>query len=218
MSTTVTENVYNLIILDESGSMESIKSSIISGFNELVQSIRRAQSEFPGQSHFISLVTFSDDKTNFLLWNEPVSKLEYINEETYRPNCSTPLYDAIGRSVRRMKEVLPSHTKSGVLVTILTDGEENASREFTGPQIREMIDSLKTSDWTFTYIGANHDVEAAARKMAIKNTLNFKASETGVEDMFGREMNARMAYYQKRFEGLDVTGDFYQREEEDNKK
>ena len=117
-----------------------------------------------------------------------------------------------------MKEVLPSHTKSGVLVTILTDGEENSSREFTGPQIREMIDSLRTSDWTFTYIGANHDVEAAARKMAIKNTLNFKASETGVEDMFGREMNARMAYYQKRFEGLDVTGDFYQREEEDNKK
>ena len=78
MSNETNRNIYNLIILDESGSMESIKSFIISGFNELVQGTKSIQEESPEQQHLISLVSFNTSGIKYLLWNEPVSKLEPI--------------------------------------------------------------------------------------------------------------------------------------------
>jgi hypothetical protein len=71
MSNETNRNIYNLIILDESGSMESIKPFIISGFNELVQGTKKIQEESPEQQHLISLVSFNTGGIKYLLWNEP---------------------------------------------------------------------------------------------------------------------------------------------------
>ena len=69
-------NVFNLIILDESGSMDSIKSATINGFNEVVQTVKGVEKQFTEQEHFISLVTFNGLGVKTLLWNEPVAKLD----------------------------------------------------------------------------------------------------------------------------------------------
>ncbi|MCC7233268.1 MAG: VWA domain-containing protein [Bacteroidia bacterium] len=186
--------VYNLIILDESGSMESIKNPTIRGFNELVQTIQEIERKFSDQKHFTSLVTFNSSGRKQVLWNMGTDKLKPLSNDTYQPGFGTPLYDAIGHSVIQLEKCFPRNITPNVLVTILTDGEENASHEFSGPQIKAMIEKLKKNSWTFTYIGANHDVEAAAQNISIGNSLSYSPDFNGVEKMFSKEMNARMNF------------------------
>lgn len=201
--------VFNLIILDESGSMQLIKQATINGFNEVVQTIKGIEKQFPEQEHFISLVTFNGLGIKTLLSVQPVTTLMEIDERTFLPDASTPLFDAIGFSLTnlvREVEKIPEHI---VLVTILTDGEENSSREFSGSTIKKMIDDLSMKNWTFTYIGANHDVVDFAMKISITNTMSFQANETDMKRMFDREKAARMSYSRKIRDKEDFKNKFY---------
>ncbi len=206
--------VFNLIILDESGSMQSLKEATISGFNEVVQTIKGVEQQFPEQEHFITLVTFNGLGIKTLLFNEPVKKLESIDGEKYQPDSMTPLFDAMGSSMLRLRKVTDSLTAYNVLVTILTDGQENASREFSGESIKKMIDELSMKNWTFTYIGANHDVVDFALKISITNTMSYQANEADMKQMFDKEKRARMNYSQKIRDQQDFKKGFY--DEEDN--
>lgn len=206
--------VHNLIILDESGSMESIKSSIISGFNELVQSIKGIQEQFPEQEHFISMVSFNSSGNKMMHFNDPVSKLNFIDASNYKPNACTPLYDAMGFSLSKLKQYLENKMEYNVLVTILTDGEENASKEFTGIAIKNLIDELSLGNWTFTYVGADHDVEKMAKSLSIKNTMTFDKNKGDIQRMFKEDRSGRVAYSRKIGEGLDFKEDFYEKKGE----
>lgn len=201
--------VYNLIILDESGSMESIKRPTISGFNEVVQTIKGVEQQFPDQEHFITLVSFNGLKINTILFNELVSKLEEIDENKYQPNSGTPLFDAMGFSMTKLRAEVQKETNYNVLVTILTDGEENASKEYNGKSIKKLIDDLKLNNWTFTYIGANHDVEKFAQTISITNTMTFQANEADMRAMFDKEKRARVKYSSKISKKESVSDDFY---------
>jgi hypothetical protein len=97
------------------------------------------------------------------------------------------------------------------LVTILTDGEENASREYNGKSIKKLIDELKLNNWTFTYIGANHDVEKFAQSISITNIMKFQATNAGIKEMFMKEKKARFSYSSKLSKGEDVSDDFYEK-------
>jgi uncharacterized protein YegL len=208
--------VHNLIILDESGSMESIKKTIIQGFNEIVQTVKGIEKEFPEQEHFISLVTFNGLGQKILHFIDPVNKLEQIDDTRYKPNASTPLYDAIGFSINKLKQVLEQQTDYNVLVTILTDGEENASKEYSGNDIKKLIEELKLNRWTFTYIGADHDVEKIAFSISITNTMTFTKNEADMKNMFAKEKSARSKYSAKIRMNEETSNDFY--EPEDPKK
>jgi len=201
--------VHNLIILDESGSMESIKKTIIQGFNEIVQTVKGIEKEFPEQEHFISLVTFNGFGNKILHFIDPASRLEQIDEKRYQPNASTPLYDAMGFSFAKLRQVVENLTDYNVLVTILTDGEENASLEYTGSAIKKLIEELKLKRWTFTYIGADHDVEKFATSISITNTIHFEKNEANMKAMFVRENSSRANYSQKIREKKDTSNDFY---------
>ena len=204
--------VHNLIILDESGSMESIKKSIIEGFNEIVQTVKGIQKNFPEQEHFISFVTFNGLGTKVMHFNEPVDKLQLIDENLYKPDASTPLYDAMGFSFARLKQLLESKTEYNVLVTILTDGEENASKEYSGAAIKKIIDKLKLNHWTFTYIGTDHDVERFAASISITNTMVFSKNEAGMRAMFVKEGKARSKYSENIRMKKDTAMEFYEEE------
>ena len=201
--------VHNLIILDESGSMESIKKMIIEGFNEIVQTVKGIEKQFPEQEHFISLVTFNGLGQKLLHFIDPVSKLESIDDKRYRPDASTPLYDAMGYSFAKLHQVVENLTDYNVLVTIMTDGEENASQEYTGIAIKKLIEELKLKRWTFTYIGADHDVEKFAASISITNTIHFEKNEANMKAMFAQESNSRSNYSQKIREKKDTSDDFY---------
>lgn len=202
--------VHNLIILDESGSMGSIKKTIIQGFNEIVQTVKGIEKEYPEQEHLISMVTFNGLGRKTLHFADPVAKLEMIDDSRYQPDADTPVYDAIGFACTKLRRVLGNSTDYNVLVTILTDGEENASKEYNGTAIKNLIGELKNNNWTFTYIGTDHDVEKFAMSISIENTATFSKDEAGIKAMVARESEARSNYSKNIREKKDTKGGFYE--------
>ena len=184
--------IFNLIIIDESGSMISIKKEAIDNVNETIQTIRSAQKKHEEQEHYISLVSFNNEvKTIYDCL--PISEIQEINEDTYLPNCYTALYDAIGSSVNSLRKKVSQEDK--VLITIITDGYENVSEEYNGIAIKSLIEELKSKGWVFAYIGANHDVEQVAATISISNTIKFEQTSLGTQNMTGRLNRCRNHLY-----------------------
>lgn len=140
------QRVFNLIILDESGSMSSIAGQAISGLNEVFQTIGKAQKEHLGQQHFISFVTFNSTKIRTVFDRQAVRSDKEIMWTDYMPNSCTPLYDAMGESLSKLKKHVGDDDV--VLVTIITDGYENASREYSGHDIKRLVAELKEKGWS----------------------------------------------------------------------
>ncbi len=201
--------VHNLIILDESGSMDSIKTNIIQGFNELVQTIHGIEKQFTDQEHYITLISFNGMGQKLLHFTDPASRLKHINDKSYQPDASTPLYDAMGFGINKLKQFLQDKTDYNVLVTILTDGEENASKEYKGSSIKQLVEELKQNNWTFTYIGTDHDVEKFAASLSIQNVMSFEKDAEGITDMFQKDRNARMIYSDRLHRHEDVSMNFF---------
>jgi uncharacterized protein YegL len=201
--------VHNLIILDESGSMRSIKESIIAGFNELVNSIHGIETQFPDQEHFITFISFNGQGQKLHHLAEPAASLKTINDKNYFPQSTTPLFDAIGFAVQKLEHVLRDVDDYNVLVTILTDGEENSSKEFTGPQIKSLVEEFIEKRWTFTYIGTDHDVEKIAASLAIKNVMKFKKNAMDIGLMFDMDRKARAEFSQKIYRKDDVSTNYF---------
>jgi mevalonate kinase len=202
--------VHNLIILDESGSMESIKNATIQGFNEVVQTIKGVEKQYPEQKHYVTLVTFNGFGIKTKLFAEKVAGLKEINDQSYRPDAMTPLFDAIGLSATKLLKKLGKKKNCNVLVTILTDGLENASKEYSGPAVKQLIEDLKQKDWTFTYIGANHDVERVAFSLAIPNYMKFEANPDDVKRAFDQDRVARLSFAAKMRRGADLQADYFE--------
>jgi len=123
-----TKNIYNLIILDESGSMSSIERQAVSAINETIQGVRNAQKANPQQNYFISLVVFEGEGVKGVRTvrdRVPVENIEDIRQEEYRPGACTPLYDAMGVAISNLRKA--TRKEDPVLVTIITDGMENSS-------------------------------------------------------------------------------------------
>ncbi len=185
--------VHNLIIVDESGSMSVIREQAFAGLNETLETVRQMQKKFPTQEQRVTLVTFDSDHTTWHYDNITADKTKKLAWDAYNPGGATPLYDAIGKGISKVQ----AQTEEGdnVLVTIITDGEENCSREWTLKMVRTMIEKLKKQHWTFTLIGTdNLDVETMARSFAIDEHLEFEQSKEGTEAMFARERRSRERY------------------------
>ena len=198
--------IFNFIIIDESGSMQSIKKEAIDSVNETIQTIRSAQKKHEEQEHFVSLVTFNDD-VKTVHDCVPVSEVTELTSETYQPACCTALYDAMGLSVNALRKKVADVDK--VLVTVVTDGYENASKEYSGKAIKALVDELKAKGWVFAYIGANQDVEAVAASISITNTMNFEATCVGTTAMSEKLGRSRSRWFDKIAHGLSLP-------EEDN--
>ena len=185
MKTPIT--VYNVIILDKSGSMSSIARQAIDGVNETIGSIKSAQEKNPDQKHIVTLVAFCGCEMKTIYDNAPVDKVEPLTSRDYRPCCMTPLYDAIGTTISRVHALKSKEDDDSLaLVTIITDGYENASREFTHSSVRALIESYKEQGWQFTYIGADHDVESVSFSLSIDHHLKFEKTESGTSAMFAK--------------------------------
>lgn len=196
------KKIYNLIILDESGSMQSIKPQAITGLNETLQTIKSAQEKYENQSHYVTLVSFNTNSVKTIYDCCPANCVQELRQIDYQPNAGTPLYDAMGISLTQLMAEVKD--EDNVLVTIITDGYENASREYSGKAIFQLIENLKAKGWIFTYIGANQDVEKVASSMGIQHSLLFDADEEGAGEMFRKERESRKQYYCCISEGMDA--------------
>lgn len=199
----VKTEVYNLIILDESGSMDCIKAQTISGCNETINTIRSTQAKMgDAQNHFVSIFAFQSDGTRpsrYLIKNVPARTVEHINSELYDPWGCTPLYDAIGSTLTDLKAVVKRREAEGHCVaigcvTIITDGMENSSHHYTRGKVARMISALKELGWNFNFIGANIDVDNVASGLNIDNRMAFMQDEAGTREMFRKEKRARARY------------------------
>lgn len=191
----VIKRVHHLIVLDESGSMDSIYKAALTGVNESLQSIRSNNLAHADQEHTVTLVTFDSWRYNRIYDAVPAEYAEDITTKQYRPNACTPLYDAMGRSITDLKW----HVNEGdiVLVTIITDGYENASQQYNRSSVQRLVEEMKTQGWVFTYIGANQDVEAVASSLSIDNHLEFEADEECTNEMFSKLNMCRSAFVSK---------------------
>lgn len=187
--------VHNLLILDESGSMQSIYRQALSGCNETIQSVRAADKRHDNQRHRFSLVAFNSTETRTILDDVPIAEIRDLTEEEYLPDACTPLYDAMGRAITALERKVEEGDR--VLVTVVTDGEENDSQEYSLEAIRAMTERLRDKGWTFIYMGANQDADAVAAELNIRNKLTFEATVSGTMEMYRRCNKGQNYFFDK---------------------
>ena len=190
--------IFNVIILDRSGSMECIRKAAVDGFNETLAGIKKAQEKFADtQEHYVSLVTFCSCETKHVFDKTPVADAVPLKVEDYQPCCCTPLYDAMGITLTAMRKYVEKIEDSVVVVTIITDGLENASQEYSGKAIKELVERLRGEGWTFTYMGANQDAVEVASELSIRNSRRFDYSSAGTTGAMEKDANTRMNFFSR---------------------
>lgn len=194
------KKTYYQIILDKSSSMNDCIEETIKGFNEQMQMIKRLKEKFPEQEILVSLTTFNHEvffdvdcvKPDKLKEMKDVqnSNSWFINLDDYiiyKPSGLTSLYDAIGESVKNIrniseKEVL--YDKATVVVVIITDGYENSSKNYSYAQVKSMIKELeKSENWTFTYLSNTIDAIQNATELNIKLSNSFVYDKSDMTNM-----------------------------------
>ncbi|MDE6408813.1 MAG: VWA domain-containing protein [Muribaculaceae bacterium] len=194
--------VFNLIILDESGSMSPMTQQTISGCNETLNTIRyAAQKNAETIRNLVSIYAFQDGgpvKSRYLVKNLDPKDVKDITSNDYEPWGNTPLLDAVGSTLTELKAIASTHEDASGIVTIMTDGYENSSTQYTWKQVANLISQLREMGWTINLIGANVDVDAMAAKMNIanENSMAYQQTSEGTQEMWGkfsRSVNARIA-------------------------
>lgn len=173
------------VLLDESGSMERLADDTRGGFNSFLTE----QKALDGKAT-ISVYKFAD--TYKVLYSmQSIKKAKALNSANYAPVGNTALLDAMGKSISDLgKDLadLPEEKRPGkVLFLVITDGQENHSREWSKAKIAEAVKHQEAIyKWNFLYLGANVDAfhEAAGMGMRTSNSIGYKATSRGVHDAY----------------------------------
>jgi uncharacterized protein YegL len=204
--------VHVALVLDRSGSMESARDETISGFNEYIQAIRET-AEREELEVRVTLTTFNH-QVQIEYVDAPLSRLETLTRATYQPDGMTAMLDAVGETIERLTGAPEDDT---FLVSIFSDGLENASERYTYKEIAERIQRLtETGRWTFTYLGANQDLSQVSRDLNIDpgNVAAYQASPAGTAQAWRRHA-ARSATHLESVARNQPSAPFYD-ESDDN--
>lgn len=192
-----------VLIIDKSGSMDSIKDDAIGGFNSFLTEQKNIDRDAN-----VTFVLF-DDRYDLIHNGKDINEVEELTNKTYRPSGTTALLDAVGRTIdrvgERLDELKDSEKPENVIVFILTDGLENASSDYSRNQIKEMIKHQESKySWEFIYGGANQNAFAEAGGMGIKaqNTFNFEATGKGTRRAYENSSDM-VANYRKSLDSKD---------------
>ena len=188
------------IILDRTGSMEEIREDTIGGFNAFL----KEQQALPDEATF-SLIQFdSQDPYEVIHHFEKINNVPRLTSETYVPRASTPLLDAIGKGVNDLESALdkmkPAKRPANVVMVIITDGQENSSREFGKNQIVKMIKAKQGKGWQFVYLSADLDSinDAMEYGMHAHATMAFEKTHVGTQHMWSSSSKALARYRAKK--------------------
>lgn len=192
-------------ILDNTGSMASIKDSTITGFNEYVSSLK--QKTRKGKFLF-TLTKFNSNLIETPYVATPIQKVEELDKNTYQPNGMTPLYDACVDTIESVaKKVEKMEGPVAVLTIIMTDGEENASQREDEQCLANLIGKLqKQGNWTFIFLGANQDSWEKAQRLGIHagNAMNWQSTNIGTRSAMNI-MAASTANYSVDMESMSMS-------------
>lgn len=180
------------IVLDRSGSMSSIANDMVKGFQHFVEKEKES-----GDVTKVTLYTFNN-----------TSRCEYTSRDIneiftldLRPLGSTALMDALGRAINetgaRLSAIPENDRPEKVVVMVITDGEENASREYTLLKIKEMVEHQKTKyNWQFVFSGANIDSFSVGGNYGVArcSTMNYMATPAGTQHLWESLSVSQRAY------------------------
>jgi len=169
------------VLIDRSGSMEHLRDAVVEGVNVLLGDLEPADR--------VTIVQFdSEDPYEVVVDGIPAAEVAPITADQYRPRGGTPLFDAVGTAIARVTgKVREAEVLTGVapkvVLAILTDGYENSSREYSGTQVRRLIEQCQTDGWTVTYVGIGLGeqafTEAATLGVDARSTLAVTADRSG---------------------------------------
>jgi len=211
-TTTTTRPVHFYFLLDRSGSMSSLRNDVVGGMNGYVEEMIREHTlddtTEDNPNMMMTLVQFDSvdphEVTHDALDLVDVPKW---TTENFNPRGSTPLYDAIGKIISRAER---RNSEEDPVIIVMTDGEENASREHDKGTISRLIESKKEAGWAFVFLGANIDAFDAGGGIAVSggNTQNFHADGYGMKKAFESlsKSSSRYAKAQGKASKGDASG------------
>lgn len=175
---------YVVLVLDESGSMGSMRDEAMGAFNQQIKDLRKA-AEADEIDVRVGLVKFNTNAEDPTIWDKPISKVANLKKSEYKPDGMTAMLDAVGLAIDKLTDLSDIDDEgTSVLVNIISDGHENNSKKYSYSDIAERIQKLQaTGRWTFTYSGANQDLSVVSQKLNIPigNTLEFAATSDGLQ-------------------------------------
>lgn len=190
-------------IVDRSGSMTGLEKATISGYNEYVDNLRKEKIK-------ITTVLFEHEQLT-ITDSEAIKDSPKLSTKNYQPRGTTALIDAVCQTINSGKSAVKKKDKA--LVLVITDGQENASRENKSKDMRDLIHGLeKQGNWTFTYLGANQDAWETSRDWGFKagNVADFNATGAGVGATFSAMSVNTRAY---TVGAQSATNQFYSKED-----
>ena len=185
-----------VFVLDESSSMSSCWAQTISGYNEYLKA-QKEDAEKTGIKTLVSLFKFNGYNVDCIFDRQDVQEVVELTKNNYRPSGGTNLLDAMGGVMMKINTLLAGKKKAdreSVIITILTDGEENQSRTFKNSDIKAMVEKAEGKNWGFMFLGANIDAFHAGAAMGFNynNTMQFN-TVNAAETMRGASaMTSRM--------------------------
>lgn len=182
--------VFNLIILDESGSMDSLTKQTIAGCNETINVARQTALSHADTMHsLLSIYAFQSGgpvPSRYIVKNLSATDKVQISPKDYRPYGCTPLFDAVGSTLSELNAVTATMEDTTGNITIITDGMENSSEHYTLHQVQKLISQFREKGWAVNLIGANIDVDHMGDEMGIKTRMVWAADEEHTKEMYER--------------------------------
>ena len=179
------KTIYHFVI-DQSGSMSGSEGPTIEGFNSQLKTLQQLKKENPENEYLVS-VTYFEDEVMEIMKFAPIEQIQLLSRENYRPGGLTALLDGIGKSIESIRKNYDQEIRenlASVVMVILTDGGENASKFYTRNLVAEMIKELDvTGKWTFSFLGADLDAVQASNNLNIRkeNIISFsKENYSGI--------------------------------------
>ena len=167
-------------VLDETSSMDAIKSDTIGGFNEYLHTLKKSRKNIR-----FSLIKFNSNKTTKVCVDEAMADVSRLSDKTYNPAGMTPLVDACCKAIKATAEKVGGRGRTNVIVAIQTDGEENCSTEFTSQDLARLVKEKTAAGWVFLFLGAGIDAFGAAREYGIPTSSTMTYDRDMSHEMFG---------------------------------
>lgn len=160
------------VVLDRSGSMQALKTELENGFNVWINK----QAETPIETR-VTLIQFDSEATDVVYENKLITEVKDLK---IQPRGGTPLFDAVGRAINltgdRLNRIQEDNRPGKILFVIITDGEENSSREFTSEVVKSMVEHQTNNySWEFVFLGVNINAFASGASIGVRarNTKSY---------------------------------------------
>lgn len=191
-----TGSTHLVMVLDRSGSMASIRADVIGGWNEFL----RGQQELPGKATLTQIQFDSQDPFEVVHHFKPLQDVPPLTNETFVPRGGTPLLDALGKAITStsmdLAAAAPGNRPERVLFVCITDGQENASRQYSKEAVTQMVERMKGGGWEFVFLSSDLAAvhEAAQLGFNPDSAMQFQHSQQGMRRSMSM-MSEKMAHY-----------------------